>query len=115
MGEYAEVIAKLRRVAASDLSDVDDRMHGLCSQIICAQIIGRNDSELQHRCNAIFTTWEHYSGDRAYPVPSTTTPNTPATQYADTNNLYDKRTKYGRLRMNLAGYVADELERLYGK
>lgn len=110
MGKYTEVIAKLRRVAAGDFSDVDDLRHGLCSQII----VGRHNVELQSRCNDIFTTWGHYSGKRAYPVPSTIENDGPIAQYANTNNLYDKRTKYGRLRMNLAGYVADELERLYG-
>ena len=111
MGEYAEVIAKLRRVAAGDLSDVTSREHGLCSAVICRKGHGHS---LLIRCQFIFETWKYFSGVRMYPVPSTTRNGRPDLQYLETANLYDKRTKYGKLRMDLAGYVADELERLYG-
>ena len=56
----------------------------------------------------LFKTWEEFSGDLEFPIPSFEKGVTPEEKYMDTANLYEN--KYGRARRRLAGHIANELE-----
>lgn len=55
--------------------------------------------------------WPEGTRNSTYPVPHHEIQRGVA--FRGCKNKYDKRTKYGRARMRLAGYVADQLEKKY--
>lgn len=61
-----------------------------------------------------FTTWPHFSGNSSYPIPSTHYPD-PSYAYDRTDNLWDRRTKYGRLRWDLLDHLIEYLEKHDGQ
>lgn len=60
------------------------------------------------KVRSIYESWPHFSGDLGYPVPHEL-----GSDYAFsfTENKWDRRTKYGRLRWDLLDYTINYLER----
>jgi hypothetical protein len=52
-----------------------------------------------------FESWEHFSGRYLYPVEGT------ADEYIDNLRKNDRRTKYGKLRLDLAKHLLKELKK----
>jgi len=67
-------------------------------------------SEIQEKFNVKlieivpFTEYPNFSGDNLYPIPHYRLD--PETAYTDIENMWDKRTKYGRERMNFCLWSA---------
>jgi len=77
---------------------------GLCSEI--HDLTGMNALKL---LKEYFKTWEHYSGDEIYPVPSTNK-NCSAEEYYDSSfNLWSG--KQGKLRRSLCRHIAKEMRK----
>ena len=56
----------------------------------------------------IAATWPKFSGDISYPVPHASL--SPEEAYSKTNNLWDKRTRYGQDRRELLEFIIATLE-----
>lgn len=71
--------------------------YGICTHTYLSELTGEK----------YFPTWVHFSGDKKFPVPHNkeSCPETAYTFY----DLWDKRTKYGRLRWHLVDHLITEL------
>jgi hypothetical protein len=54
-----------------------------------------------------FTTWEHYSGEIEFPVPSTIEGVSPEAIYMQSNSVWEG--EYGELRKDLLDHIINEL------
>ncbi len=52
-----------------------------------------------------FESWEHFSGVYSYPVEGS------SEEYTDNDKKHDHRTKYGKLRLDLAKHLLKELKK----
>lgn len=52
-----------------------------------------------------FKSWEHFSGNERYPIPSTNSQISAECQYAHTENKWDAKTEYVRLRYELLDHL----------
>ncbi len=86
-------LTQLERVINNTMG-TDDKTQGLCYY---ASLGG-----LGVNLYTIFREWKHYSGYYHYPVPS---PDGAMEAYRSTINKYDRRTEYGKLRVDLAKYL----------
>ena len=57
-----------------------------------------------------FRSWDHFSGSVAYPVPATDKNFNAATTFIELNNLWDRRTKYGKLRYPLVDHLIASID-----
>lgn len=97
-----EVIEKLRKIAAGDLTDVETPC-GLCFHLGMP-----TTTKLLELLEESLETWPHYSGDIAYPIPSLHEDFTPRDVYW--SDIPKWEGEYLRLRMDLARHFADFLE-----
>lgn len=63
----------------------------------------------------MFKEWKHFSGNSEYPVPSGDESTAPEHVYHSGENLYDKRTTYGKLRWDLIKHCAKYLRNYVNK
>jgi hypothetical protein len=54
-----------------------------------------------------FYEWTHYSGNQNYPVPSTNKKYSAELAYDTTEDLWSRRTKYGKLRWELLDHCIE--------
>lgn len=81
---------------------------GICRQLA----LRRRDEDADHwRCKirGLFRKWPGFSGSANFPVPHPTKPADLA--YNTTQNMWDRRTKYGRARRELLDFCISELEK----
>ena len=87
---------------------------GICSNFknIFGETWGLGDAYSQgEKCFTILQRlmrhWKHYSGDNAYPIPSTLRNQTAAEMYACVNKSkhWSKTDNYGRMRYNLLNWL----------
>ena len=81
---------------------------GICHQLAlrCSdERAGYWSSKLQ----GLFRRWPQFSGSADFPVPHPTKPACIA--YGSTQNMWDRRTKYGRARWDLLEFCISELEK----
>lgn len=70
-------------------------------------ICGLIDAEYRHICGSLWRSWEHYSGNPSFPVPSTAM--SPAIAYWQCKR-WSKKSKYGQMRYKLLDYLIEQLE-----
>lgn len=86
------------------------RSVGICCQF---DLYGLHSEEERRLFRASFTTWQHYSGDDSFPVPSPTRSISAQDYYFDkTIDLWDRDTEYGRLRWDLLDHIIKELSKM---
>ena len=86
-----------------------NRDAGICAQF---DLYGLYSSEERRQFRASFTTWQHYSGDDSFPVPSPDKYIVAIDAYFDkSNDLWDRDTAYGRLRWDLLDHIIAELSK----
>lgn len=75
----------------------EDR-HGICKMI---------DADLRPIIGVIWRSWEHYSGNESYPVPSTAM--SPVIAYWKCKR-WSKKSEYGKMRFKLLDYLIEQVE-----
>lgn len=99
-----ELINNLRQVSNGDLSCIKFINLGLCGNFLDYCTL-----EVQDECEDLFRYWTKYSNEYMYPVPAPEEYSNPVMSFEMSANLYEG--EYGKLRMELAGFLADELEK----
>ena len=82
---------------------------------ICTNVVYNSMDILYEDVREIFKElridqWEHFSGCYEFPIPSTNKKLSNEDLYEATENLWDRRTKYGRLRWDLLDYLINQAE-----
>ena len=86
-----------------------NRDAGICSQF---DLYGLYSSEERRQFRDSFKTWQYYSGDISFPVPSPDGFTEAIDAYFDeTDDLWDWDTEYGRLRWDLLDHIIKELSK----
>lgn len=87
--------------------------YGICAAIQNSGIIHRTSLNLWrgNRYSA-FAAWDKFSGSYSYPVPSTKKGYSPGMMYDFCQNMWSKRTQYGRLRLELLEHLIKYFEAL---
>ena len=108
-----EVIARLRKVASGDLSDVNHRFFGLCDYTLDRSVDGgdKYNEDILTRDKfypLLFAKWPENSGSVVFPVGN---------GYKDweRGGLEERDHwvgEYGEARLRLAAFLADELEKM---
>lgn len=90
----------------------------ICLQAIplCETKFGISEScQMANWIESKFSSWEHFSGSFAYPVPSNIPNQSPREAYflaKGSGKMWDKTTEYGRLRYQLLDYLIQEASKL---
>ena len=81
---------------------------GICHQlaIACDDV---SENYWRNKIQSLTYKWPKFSGIIDYPVPHPTEP--PSLAYAETENKWDRRTKYGRARWDLLECYISKLEK----
>jgi len=81
---------------------------GICHQlaIACDDV---SENYWRNKIQSLTYKWPKFSGIIDYPVPHPTEP--PSLAYAETENKWDRRTKYGRARWDLLEFYISKLEK----
>ena len=60
--------------------------------------------------SAVLSTWENYSGDSTFPIPSTDEYRDASAMYVTAGDYWDTETEYGRLRHEALDYLITAVE-----
>lgn len=81
---------------------------GICHQLV----LRRSDKNADYWCSklqGLFCRWPQFSGSADFPVPHPT--ESACIAYGSTQNMWDRRTKYGQARWDLLEFCISELEK----
>ena len=78
------------------------KYHGICPNI--------KDEELKAEFTALASQWPKRSCNLPFPVPHPKYPNDPLEAYYAVENIWDRRTAYGKLRWELLNWAIATLE-----
>lgn len=95
--QYTQSVARLQRIIKGEYSPI----HGLCSTALFPIP--------STRVSEIFKGWPSHSGDNSYPVPSQASDMSAEDYYNMRQDMYDKSTTYGALRLSLAEYSLQKI------
>ena len=113
-----EVIARLRKVASGDFSDVANRAFGLCQHTLDMSVDAASEWELDIDVEdtfyaRLFAKWPEFSGSVVFPVGNGYEDWVKQDPSIDNGWGRDHWvSSYGRSRLRLAAFLADELEKL---
>lgn len=82
---------------------------GICYQLDAQSCSDENASYWRSKLQGLFRRWPQFSGSADFPVPHPTEP--AGIAYNSTQNMWDRRTKYGRARWDLLEFCISELEK----
>lgn len=108
--ELLDALKKVRRAAEIHRSGSIgpvwfESTHGICDNV--SELLRRHvDADL---LKPSFVSWQHYSGDLTYPVPSAQTGVSERHKYSYTDDVWID--DYGDLRMDLLNHCIKTLER----
>lgn len=102
---FDEVISAIDSLLAGKIKDID---HGICVNI--NELGVPNSKAIQYLVGYLAKNWKHYSGNLSFPIPATVSSKTPDEMYTDTELMWSKSSKYGKLRWELLQHIRDELE-----
>lgn len=86
-----------------------DRNYGICSNITSTD----TDRKV---IKTILADWDKFSGDKSFPIPhKMLNPYKAYSKAISKNNMWDKRTIYGKNRWEALHYVIEELKKLVSK
>ena len=84
---------------------------GICHQL-APHLSDENPGYWRSELRGLFRRWPQFSGDADFPVPHHTEPACIAyIAYSSTQNMWDRRTKYGQARWSLLEFCISELEK----
>ena len=94
--------------ALKQVRERPDPRIGICHQFArkCSDV---NADYWRSKLQGLFRRWPQFSGSADFPVPHPTEPACIA--YSSTQNMWDRRTKYGRVRWDLLEFCISELEK----
>lgn len=82
---------------------------GICYQLDAQSCSDESADYWRSKLRGLFRRWPQFSGSAAFPVPHPTEPECIA--YGSTQNMWDRRTKYGQARCDLLEFCISELEK----
>jgi len=82
---------------------------GICIQLEHLLAHVRDKEGWSSKIKALFAAWPRYSGNIDYPVPHPA--KDPQQAYNETENMWNRRTKYGQARWDLLEFCISELEK----
>lgn len=100
-----DFLARLKAVKAEPVTFL-----GICTNVVAP--IGWDDDcrSYTDEVSAILSTWDHYSGDSTFPIPSTDESMDASAMYLTTGDYWDTETEYGRLRYEALDYIITAVE-----
>lgn len=100
-----DFLARLKAVKASPHTFI-----GICQNLV--EPIGWDDrcESYTDEVSAILSTWENYSGNKKFPIPSTDKHKDAAALYVFVEDYWDTKTEYGRLRHEALNYIITAVE-----
>lgn len=81
---------------------------GICHQLLLA-CDDASKSYWRNKIQSLTCKWPKFSGSMDFPVPHPAEP--PCLAYNTTQNMWDRRTKYGQARWSLLEFYISELEK----
>lgn len=81
---------------------------GTCHQL-ALRLSDENASYWRSKLQGLFRRWPQFSSSADFPVPHPT--ETACIAFGSTQNMWDRRTKYGRARWDLLEFCISELEK----
>ena len=94
--------------ALKQIREQPDPRIGICNQL--ARKCGNENADYwRSKLQGLFRRWPQFSGSADFPVPHPTEPACIAYDFAQ--NMWDRRTKYGRARWDLLEFCISELEK----
>lgn len=81
---------------------------GICHQLSLA-CDDASESYWRNKIQSLTYKWPKFSGSMHFPVPHPAEP--PCLAYNTTQNMWDRRTKYGQARWSLLEFYISELEK----
>ena len=106
LGDYVhDFLARLKAVKAKPVTFL-----GICGNVVGP--IGWDDrcESYTDEVSAVLSTWENYSGDSTFPIPSTNESMDASAMYLTTGDYWDTETEYGRLRYEALEYIITAVE-----
>ena len=106
LGDYVhDFLARLKAVKADPITYL-----GICGNLVAP--IGWDDDGRSYtdEVSAILSTWENYSGDSTFPIPSTDEYMDASAMYVFAYDYWDTKTEYGRLRHEALNYIITAVE-----
>ena len=100
----AELLEALKQIRERPVSGL-----GICYQLYAQSCSDENIDYWRSKLQGLFRKWPQFSGSADFPVPHPTEPACIA--YNSTQNMWDRRTKYGRARWDLLEFCISELEK----
>ena len=94
--------------ALRQIREQPDPRVGICHQL-AQSCSDENTGYWRSKVLDLFRRWPQFSGSTDFPVPHPTEPACIA--YNSTQNMWDRRTKYGRARWDLLEFCISELEK----
>lgn len=94
----------LRQLAADPTSVAANSKWGICSVVFWHGF----SKTAQRNLDRLMRRWPEYSGYPDYPVPHPVL--SPGVAFWRSNNLWDKHTQYGKARIRLALWLADQVD-----
>lgn len=82
---------------------------GICYQLAAQSCSDENVDYWHSKLQGLFRRWPQFSGSADFPVPHPT--ELARVAYSSTQNMWDRRTKYGRARWDLLEFCISELEK----
>ena len=110
MQDYKVLLDGLRQLKSGK---VPDRMDGICANI---DLILRSRNADRYIWSEVYDRvvrdWEYFSGDEYYPVPSPDNRFSHEQYFDRCHNLWDRRSKYGKMRYKFLDYMIDKVQDL---
>ena len=106
LGDYVhDFLARLKAVKAEPVTFL-----GICGNVV--EPIGWDDrcESYTDEISSILATWDHYSGNETFPIPSTDESMDASAMYLTAGDYWDTKTEYGRLRYEALNYIITVVE-----
>ena len=94
--------------ALKQIREQPDPRIGICYQL-ARKCRDENADYWLSKLQGLFRRWPQFSGSADFPVPHPT--QVACVAYSSTQNMWDRRTKYGRARWDLLEFCISELEK----
>ena len=91
--------------------DVPNTQTGICGNI-GDHLPNVNNRAIQFMVGKLAANWEHYSGTPQFPIPSSYKGVSDHDMFMRTENMWSKKSKYGKLRWDLLDHLVNELNNI---
>lgn len=91
--------------------DISNPQTGICGNI-SDYYRSANHRAIQFLVGKLAANWEHYSGTPQFPIPSSYKGVSDHDMFMRTENMWSKKTKYGKLRWKLLVHLMNELNNI---